>query len=279
MSKIWKATHQLAPPTAVEVDFERCAFLRPNAVVFLAAWKKALEMKGVQVTLLHSTMRSNVARSLLQNGFAAAMWGEESEPGDHAIRFRHDESEDKEAIVDGYLKGSWLGRGWVHVSELLANRIAGQVWEIYANAFEHGRSTVGIYSCGHHYGETAELLLAVGDLGPGVPANVRKFLGRPMMEAKDAMHWAFSRGNSTAHSVEGADVARGLGLDLLKEFVKINGGKLEIYSHDGYAKIDTDAETYETITQCFPATIILLHLACDEKRYVLVEELSSAPFF
>jgi len=45
------------------------------------------------------------------------------------------------------------------------------------------------------------------------------------------LKWAFECGNSTCTG----DVSRGLGLNLLKEFVRLNQGKLEIYNNDGYA--------------------------------------------
>ncbi|KLU25076.1 hypothetical protein EOS_16720 [Caballeronia mineralivorans PML1(12)] len=280
MARIWGHADTLPDGAKVEFDFRNCAFLRPNAAIFLAGLKKTLEMRGIEVSMLHQSMRSNVQRNLLQNGFAAAMWGQDGERGDNAIPFRHDLFEDKSAIVDAYLLGSWLGRGWVQVSARLAHLIAGQVWEVYANAFEHGRSQSGVFSCGHHYAGSGELVLAVGDLGPGVPANVRGFLAAPIMEAKDAMRWAFSRGKSTAHDVKGSLVARGLGLDLLKEFVRVNGGVLQVYSHDGYARIDSDAETYENLVDWFPATVILLKLTCVEALYVLSDEIDeSTPYF
>ncbi len=55
------------------------------------------------------------------------------------------------ADLIAYLKTKWLGRGWITVSTRLRDAIVGRVWKIYANAFEHSHSPVGIFSCGQHY--------------------------------------------------------------------------------------------------------------------------------
>jgi len=135
----------------------------------------------------------------------------------NSIPYREDARENRNAIV-GYLKSNWLGRGWVNVTPALANAITGQMWEIYANAFEHSSTPVGIFSCGQYFPKSRELLLAVADFGVGIPSNVRFCAGEPL-SAKEAMHWAFVRGNSTAQEF---GFPRGVGLDLLKEFIRIN---------------------------------------------------------
>jgi hypothetical protein len=35
-----------------------------------------------------------------------------------------------------YLLNQWLGKGWGNISSRLQEAIAGQVWELYTNAFE-----------------------------------------------------------------------------------------------------------------------------------------------
>jgi hypothetical protein len=82
------------------------------------------------------------------------------------------------------------------------------------------------------------------------------------------LKWAFGRGNSTSTG----GVARGVGLDLLKEFVRINQGKLEVYSNDGYAIIDVNGERYENNDIYFEGTVVHITLRCDEKLYRFSDE-------
>ena len=74
-----------------------------------------------------------------------------------------------------YLKVKWLRQGWVHVVNYCKAAIAGSVWEIYTNAFEHAQSPIGVFSCGQHYPRRKELQLTVADFGVGIPSTVRLF--------------------------------------------------------------------------------------------------------
>jgi hypothetical protein len=62
------------------------------------------------------------------------------------------------------------------------------------------------------------------------------------------------------------------GLDLLKEFVRLNQGKLEIYSNDGYAIVDKDGERYENRELAFEGTVVHITLRCNEQPYRFFDE-------
>jgi len=192
----------------------------------------------------------------------------------NSIPFREDRTMDVAGLVD-YLKSKWLGRGWINISQKLRDAIVGRVWEIYANAFEHGNSAVGIFSCGQHYPKRKRLDLAVVDFGVGIPSNVRVFVRNANLPAARALQWAFQAGNTTKPNGMG----RGMGLDLLREFVKLNRGRLEVFSHDAYAKIDEKEEKYETRNSMFEGTILNLSLQCDDKHYCFAAEVPDLPLF
>lgn len=70
-----------------------------------------------------------------------------------------------------------------------------------------------------------------------------------------------------------------MGLDLLKEFVRQAKGCLQVYSHDGYARVDANGETYQDLLRFFEGTLVQVRLHCDDTAYVLSNELNSQPFF
>lgn len=255
----------------VRFDFSHCGFLRPNAVAFLGGLAKLIEWREGSVKFDWSTVHNEaVMTNLCQNGFAGA-YGYPSPGWDgHSIPYRHDSTLDMNKIMD-YLTFNWIGKGWVHVSERLRDAIAGTMWEIYSNAFEHSNTPIGVFSCGQHFRYYNELILSVVDFGQGIPAKIRTAAGndpRAQNIPSDALlRWAFTKGKSTC-----GDVARGLGLDLLKEFVKINQGKLEVYSNNGYAIIDKDGERYENRLLSFEGTVVLITLRCDESLYCFKDE-------
>jgi hypothetical protein len=259
----------------IRFDFSQCRFLRPNAVAFLGGLARLVESRFGSVTFDWGTLHdSAVMTNLCQNGFAGTFAYPSSGWDGNSIPYREDKSLDMNEIMD-YLTYNWIGKGWVQVSDRLRDAIAGRMWEIYSNAFEHSGTEVGVFSCGQHYWRQNDLILSAVDFGRGIPSNVRSFLRQHVDEAlvsklsgAACLKWAFERGNSTCTG----GVARGLGLDLLKEFVRLNQGKLEIYSNDGYAIVDKDGERFENRDLAFEGTVVHITLRCDENLYRFRDE-------
>jgi len=263
----------------VRFDLTRCHFLRPNAVAFLGGLARLIASRqGTPVFGWESLRDGAVMMNLSQNGFAGMFGHPSSAWTGHSIPYREDSFQDVNAIMD-YLTHSWLGRGWVHVSERLRDAIVGRMWEIYSNAFEHSGSEIGVFSCGQHFPQQNELCLSVVDFGQGIPAKVRNYLSSDpragQLTAAGCLRWAFQRGTSTVK----ASVARGLGLDLLKEFIRLNQGKLEVYSNEGYVVIDQNGERFENRPASFEGTVFYVTLRCDEALYRFADEADNGPPF
>jgi len=274
LANIWKQVIAAGDSVEVTFDFSQCNFLRPNAVVFLGGLARMIHSRGGTARFLIDTLQQAVQLNLLQNGFANAMGAGSPQWQGNSIPYREYFEPDKNGVIQ-LLTNDWLGRGWINVSQNLANEIVGRMWEIFANAFEHSNSPVGIYCCGQYLRKRKELLLAVADFGVGIPSNVRIFEGQPNMSAQTAMQWALTLGKSTSR-LQGP---RGVGLDLLKEFVKATHGRLAIFSHDGYASIDESGETYQNLPAFFEGTLVQVTLRCDDTYYSLSNEMDSAPYF
>lgn len=258
----------------VRFDFSQCVFLRPNAVAFLGGLARLIESRFGSVAFDWGSLHKHaVMANLCQNGFAHAFGHSSSGWDGNSIPYREFKSLDMNGVMD-YLTDHWIGKGWVHVSNRLRNAIAGAMWEIYGNAFEHSGSQIGVFSCGQHFPKTDTLLLTVVDFGQGIPAKIRTFLRNDPraqdLPASKCLRWAFARGNSTCRG----GVPRGLGLDLLKEFIRANQGKLEVYSNEAYACIDQSGERYENRTIPFEGTVVHVTLRCDERLYQFKDEVA-----
>jgi histidine kinase/DNA gyrase B/HSP90-like ATPase len=258
----------------VTFDFSGCGFLRQNAVAFLGGLVRLVQYLGGKVKIDKSTLYPDVANNLARNGFGGIFCGKPSVQPGNTIPYREDGEPDKVHLT-AYLRDQWLGRGWVHVTDLLRNAIIGTVWEVYSNGFEHGESGIGIFSCGQHYPQLRTLKLTIVDFGVGIPANVRDFLGKPSIPSDQALEWAFRPGNTTKPQGMG----RGLGLDILKQFIKVNKGQLEVFSHEAYALVDSSRERYLTRKSYFGGTLVNISLRCDERDYCLSSEISKEPLF
>lgn len=272
---LWSQVHK--DQLSVIFDFTYCRFLRQNAVAFLGGLARSIRHNSGSVDFDWNTLRDNVHANLAQNGFLAAFGAGEEPWMGNSILYREDSAssyEDGKQVI-AYLKDQWLGRDWIQVSPPLRDEIVSRVIEIYDNAFAHARSPVGVMSCGQHYPRLQRLKLTVVDYGVGIPANVRAFLGRPDMTAAQALHWALQPGTTT----KPREISRGLGLDLLKTFVRTNKGQLEIFSGGGYAVISEYVEHSVERSPVFEGTLVNITLRCDEAYYRLASEAVGAPLF
>jgi hypothetical protein len=258
----------------VMFDFSECYFLRPNAVAFLGGLARLIESRMGEVVFDWSTLQNKaVMMNLRQNGFAETFGDPTPGWSGNSIPYREDGVLDQDVIMD-YLTLHWLGRGWVQVSPRLRDAIAGRMWEIYNNAFEHAGSQIGVFSCGQYFRNKKELILSVVDFGQGIAANVRNYLitdpRAANLSSAACLHWAFQQGTTTRPN----GAPRGVGLDLLKDFIRVNHGKLEVYSNEGYGIIDHMGERFENQSISFEGTLFHITLQCDARYYQFANEVS-----
>ncbi len=247
------------------LDFERCDFLRANAVAFLGGLIRLLQYRGTKVWIRN--VGPSIRPNLLKNGFLPTFAGETHPGNGNTVPFREDWERDS-AGYEGYLSHRWLGQGWVGVSPKLRDAIVERVAEGYQNAFDHSESPIGTYTCGQFYPNLEVLQLAIVDFGVGIPSNVRRHLGDFEKSAKDCMAWAVVPGHTTST----AALSRGVGLDLLRDFLQTNGGKLEILSHDGYISFDQTGISTRILPHAFEGTMVNIRIRCDENYYCLASE-------
>ena len=261
----------------VRFDFSQCKFLRQNAVAFLGGLARLVEYRGGRVELAWNTLADKVGKNLAQNGFMHAFGVEQGPWSGNSIPYRQDAASNPRGFQD-YLAHQWLGRGWIGVSDALRDAVVGRVVEAYLNVFDHAKSPIGLFTCGQHFPNNHTLNLSMIDFGVGIPSNVRLFMAnqcRPEdLPADKCMEWAFQTGTSTKPGT-----GRGLGLDLLRAFVQQNKGRLEMFSHEGYALVTGERARFSERPSYFEGTLVNISLRCDERFYCLASELSNEPLF
>lgn len=266
MFGLWQQIRGTHTPKII-FDFSGCCFLRQNAVAFLGGLARLIKARGGQVDFAWDTLQSDIKGNLTQNGFLYAFGNNQQGWKGNSVAYREDFDNNLDGILN-YLDKKWLGRDWVEVNQAIKDEIIHNVLEIYSNAFEHGISDIGVFTCGQRYPNLNILKLTVIDFGVGIPAKVRQFLQNSSMLAEDALRWAFQFGKTTRHG----GVPGGTGLDSLKNFVKSKQGKIEIYSHDGYALIDADQELYQSAPTYFEGTLINITIKCDVNYHNFIED-------
>lgn len=121
---------------------------------------------------------------------------------------------------------------------------------------------MGVFSCGQHFRRQDTLILSVVDFGQGMPGKIRSFFRKhakeelvSKMTGASCLRWAFQAGNTTKVGEPG-----GSGLDLLKEFVRINQGSLKFIVMRGMLLLIKTAKGTKIV------------------KYLLKERLSTLPY-
>jgi hypothetical protein len=242
-------------------DFSRCRTIFPNGIAFLYGLFRYIQSKQKKLFYVGGSIKKDIETTLIYNGFLRKIDEQAPFSDDSSIILRQDlsdNSSDNNSIID-HLKNNWLNKKWIHLSDNVRNAIAGTMWEVYDNAFHHANSSIGVFSCGQKISDKVKL--AVIDFGRGIPLNVRQFKGDSKMSSSKALKWAFKEGNTTIAG------NRGMGLNILKSFVRLNKGELEIFSGTGHAKINETTELFTSKKVCFDGTLTYMTFMSDDKYY------------
>lgn len=244
------------------IDFSSCNSISHVGYAFILG---CLRNFPVQFQLDNNTISQRIYFEISKQFSWFVKGGSEGAIEAHAVPSREFNRNDD---VINYLLEDWLGPGWVIVSDKLKRALAGRTYEIFANAWEHS-SAEKVFCCGRHREEQNELQLVIIDFGHGIPGLVRPYIAkRHGINATDTkcLSWAMQRGATTT------DTPRGLGLDLLQEFVVINDGHLDIYSHTGHLSIGSNGKTLSSIKPGFTGTLVNITFRCDNVRYQFASE-------
>lgn len=274
------------PMYELTLDFSTCELLSPAAVSFLTCLISCRRNRGLETTVLINTMTPAVRNTMARNGFLRVVDQRDPIPPGNSVPIRIDHvprgARAPHREIMTYLETSWLAdKNEIRMTTALRREILGKVWELYANAFEHSGSPVGVVTCGQLFPHRREVGLTLTDFGCSIGPNVRRHLvatsweaGQDAMSDAMAIEWAFQPGNTTRESAEG-----GLGFDLVSEFVRLNRGSLNLYSGFGRVRMDAShAAQYETTTFDFPGTMVDIRLRCEDGVYGLAHEPAPNPW-
>jgi len=196
---------------------------------------------------------------------------------DTTIKFRRFEAdrsgfeEFQAYVLEHFKQGS---RGLPTMTAALLRRFRESLFEVFENAVEHSYTRHGVFACGQHFPKKARLDFTIADMGIGIRENIRRSLGVELPPIH-ALDWAVS-GNTTRRGRPG-----GLGLQLIKEFVALNGGRLIVVSDLGFWQLSQGSSLYSRELPChFPGTAVTIEVrTSDTRSYCLSSELDPNSIF
>jgi hypothetical protein len=173
-----------------------------------------------------------------------------------------------------YVIEELVGRGELpKMSAGVKEKMVEAIYEIFVNAQIHSETTF-IYTCGQFYSNKNKIEFTIVDTGIGFKNRINKRFNSNLGATK-AIEWAVEDKKTTKKGVSG-----GIGLAVLKEFISMNKGKMQIVSDTGFYQYDENGAEAKQFTGLFPGTIVNLQFCTDDcNNYTLKRELDINDIF
>jgi len=257
----------------VDLDFRDVNWIDANLVAVLGASIREVE-RELNGVMFHNL--SNALADLLKRNHFLGYFGQESHRDYRDTTIKYSEFKPQaQKEFKSYLDRELLGRPNLPVMSLrLKKKINTSIFEAFDNAVIHANSR-RIYSCGQYYPAHKRMDFTLVNLGRTIKQNVSDFFST-QLTGVNAIAWAVKQGNTTKKG----DIPGGLGLSLIRDFLKLNGGKIQIISGDGFWEEKQDNVTVMQYKKEFPGTIVNLELnIADNSRYNLSTILNEQDIF
>jgi len=256
-------------------NFKKCGFISAEGIALLAGLKFLRDVQGYQTTIDENTIRKKVRIVLERSGFLGLFGSEQFDVkgtlGDAAttLPIYRRQNLDKNGIVS-YIDTKILSRTEMpDMSELLRKEIRKAFFEIFSNIFTHSKSPIGGIVCGQIFPRDKKIQIVFYDAGVGIAQNVRNFQ-LSIRSDEEAIEWSLRKGTSTLSS---ESVSRGLGLYLIRMFLKANGGEFRIYANKGAVMEFNGRREIKSLLSPIKGTLIDMRIIIrNDIKYTLFSE-------
>lgn len=240
----------------VDLDCSQCGFISAEGVAVLASLRLYRDRCGLPTRMRWETVRPAIAKQMGRWGLTG-LFGMSGHPWtDSAIPILHQPALDKAKVVDYISRWTRVGQNMPIMTEALAKEVRRSLCELFVNIFQHSDSAFGGIALGQYYPKQREVQICVCDGGVGIVHRIQS-AGFARSTATAAIDWALESGNTT-RPLQGCP--GGLGLYLLREFVKANGGTFRIYANAGFFQERAGLRSASDLKTGFPGTLIELRL-------------------
>jgi len=257
------------------LNFSECTWFEANLTAILAAITDSANKRGntIQPINLSSKIKDVFQRNHFLRSFGYGKIIDENKTIIILEKFHPRE----DSRFAQYIRNELLNkRDFPKLSRMAAKKINESIFELFENARTHGQCEY-IYACGQYYPQNRppRIDFTIVDMGKTIKTNVNQFLKKDM-QGDEAIEWALEYG----HTTKTGNISGGLGLDLILEFIKLNKGKFQIVSADGFWQYSKYRITKNSFDVPFPGTIANLEFNLDDKDYYrLMEEISQDNIF
>lgn len=256
----------------VVLDFKHLKWIDAN---LLAAFGAILEanMNRVRLQFITNSMQPQIERLLSKNNFGKYFnLNKLSDPNDTIIQYQVTNGDDIKEFAKYFKDNVLLRKAMPTLSEGLRDKILENILEIFGNAPMHGGCNK-VFSCGQIFPQKNLLKFTIANTGHTIKENVIDFYAHELNKndyPEETISWATAENNSTKKIVNGK--SGGLGLYYLKQFIKKNGGSINICSSDEFWEYIKDKETTNFLSDIFCGTIVTIEIRTDDTNIYCLEQ-------
>ncbi len=257
----------------IDIDMRNVAWLDANMCASFGAILYKVGRVPNTVTL--SNIQKPLETILSKNGFLSH-YGREKKQNTYGttIEYKRFEPRDDRYFV-AYVEENIVGKGIPEMSQGLREKYVESIFDIFSNVITHSRTQMGIFSCGQFFPKKKRLYFSISDLGVGIRQNVEEHTGQDLT-AEKAITWAMDGRNTT----KDGPIPGGLGLKLLREFITMNKGRIQIVSDRGYWELSDGKTTTRSFPEPFPGTTVNIEInTADTSSYCLSSEIQPEDIF
>lgn len=210
-----------------------------------------------------------VQRIFQKNGFLS-YYGHAKKTDIYGTTIQYQRFERKDDRFFGaYIEQHFKNKAIPEMSEPLRKKFWESIFELFSNAVIHSETELGIFTCGQNYPRKKHIDFAIADLGIGIHQTLINKKGK-RLAPEEAIDWAMEGRNTT----KTGPIPGGLGLKLLREFIRLNRGRIQVVSFTGYWEQCTDGTILKkTLPHPFPGTVVNIEInTADTHSYALASE-------
>jgi len=264
----WISKYKDIKNTEIIFNFGYVTFLEANLCALIGTIFEMLESKNNKIYI--QNIKPLVETILRKNEFLLPFGFEKILDNNGTVLTYKKFTPNDDLGFNTYIRNELLNKPqFPSHSNKLGKEITRNIFEIYENARTHGQCDY-IHTCGQFYPKKPDkpLHFTIVDKGVNIKQNVSAFFNQDI-NAADAIEWAMKKGNTT----KTGDTSGGLGLAVIFEFIKLNRGKIQVISSDGFYEFKNGIVSKNKLGSIFDGTIVNIKFNLnDSNHYIMGNE-------
>ena len=249
----------------IRLNFSNTNFISGEMTVLLSMVVESLHNRDYDVQANYKSLPQSTQNLLSRNGFFKRY---KLAPGlsdnkNTVIQLSKIPCKDEDA-VDEYIENKFLAKIESEIEPIFRNEISIFIFELVHNILEHSGAD-NVIMCGQHYPNMNKIRFAIADTGIGLPNYILS--KKSLSSEKEAIKWAFTKGNTTKELE--SDTDSGGGLAYIQEKIS-KKASMKLFSNHSYFHIKQDGSlSYRNLEYSVHGTLIIFDFDIEQCNKML----------